>query len=45
MYDPTAEMNVGDSARLFANEGEYERRSRNRVVMSKANESPNWRVV
>lgn len=27
-------MNVGDSARLFAAEGEYERSTRNRVVMS-----------
>ena len=27
-------MNVGESARLFANTGEYERRTRNKVVMS-----------
>ena len=27
-------MNVDDSARLFADEGEYERRTRNREVMS-----------
>ena len=27
-------MNVGDSARLFADEGEYERRTRNKEVMS-----------
>lgn len=36
MYVPMAEMNVGDSARLFADEGEYERRTRNRVVVSRA---------
>lgn len=35
IYVPTAEMNVGDSARLSADEGEYERRTRNRAVMSK----------
>jgi len=29
-----AEMNTGESARLFADEGEYERRTRNRAVMS-----------
>jgi len=29
-----AEMNTGESARLFADEGEYERRMRNRAVMS-----------
>ena len=34
MYVPTAEMNIGDSARLFADEGEYERRMSNRAVMS-----------
>ena len=28
------EMNVGESARLFADEGEYERRTRKRAVMS-----------
>jgi hypothetical protein len=34
MYVPTAEMNVGDNARLAADEGVYERRTRNKVVMS-----------
>ena len=28
------EMNTGESASLFADEGEYERRTRNRVVIS-----------